>query len=367
MKKKFLELHWQVRIPILILFFIDIYLNSDTKLMYFIGYCLIVTILIFPYLDFFLVSRFKKKQSKKYQVKNIKYLILNTLIWAILLYLAIKVKTLGIIWKLLLVIYSFLYLIMDKKSLINYSAIYLFTNEKYNFNRIVECIYIVFRVTLTYIFRVSLVWGLFSILFFKYPEESFHVMLNAITVTFSIFQIAFWGINLMQLLLGMKKVTFETAFVMLIVLGMLDPKWWGGISILFSLTGLTLSSEFSNKYLNEKLQHIDAIFLKTIIPYISFIVYVSLTTSHDLLTPEKTNWILNVFNSQSQNSINNDLLFSYLMNGFLEVFIFGCIWKILEALFKVSKIFNDDFIEQYISFDKLIRKKAGSLMKSKSE
>lgn len=354
MKKLITRLHLYTKVPILFLFLLDTYLKSSIKLFDFTIFSLIIIVMIFPYLE---VIKFP---LPLYNLTGAKW-IMTASIGIALYYFLMNVSMNAVVRNLIMFTFSLYYLILDKDS-----SIESFTSKKLKFKYVKEWSFVFARVISRYICRIFLVISLFASVSLIFNYEPLTSMLKSLLVPFISIQIFFLYIVMMQLFSGLKEFAIENILFALIILGMLDPNWWEGISILFSLIGIAFSNDFIKKYTKNSLRIIDASFFKLIIPYVAFLMYLVLTITHTLVSNEKKIEILNSI-MVNLTYTTNDILSLSLLNGASELLLFVLFWLLFKYLFKWLNVFNDQFFYQYDSLGKTVWSQTSTMIVDEKE
>lgn len=152
-------------------------------------------------------------------------------------------------------------------------------------------------------------------------------------------------------------------FILLLVFtffGLFNSKWWAGISLLISIIGLAFSDDFIGYFFKTKVEDKKKSFYKFLIPYTTFIFYLSMIIIQDILPENFTKSIYEGIQILANNKDKIDdpgIISLALVNGFLEICFFCLIWWLFKNILKKLTIFNTNFFEELNGVEKNIKSK----------
>lgn len=157
-----------------------------------------------------------------------------------------------------------------------------------------------------------------------------------------------------------RKKFFLILLFVFTFFGLFNSKWWAGISLLISIIGLAFSDDFIGYFFKNKVEDKKKSFYKFLIPYTTFIFYLSMIIIQDILPENFTKSIYEGIQILANNKDKIDdpgIISLALVNGFLEICIFCLIWWLFKNTLKKLTIFNTDFFEELNAVEKNVKSK----------
>lgn len=167
-------------------------------------------------------------------------------------------------------------------------------------------------------------------------------------------------LDLLEFSSDIRKNFFLILLLVFTFFGLFNSKWWAGISLLISIIGLAFSDDFIVYFFKSKVEDRKKSFYKFLIPYTTFIFYLSMIIIQDILPENFTKSIYDGIQILANNKDKIDdpgMITLALVNGFLEICIFCLIWWLFKNTLKKFTIFNTDFFEEINSVEENIKSK----------
>lgn len=346
--------HLLIRVPIILFFIKDLSKKNNTGFFEIIAFTAIMVILFFPYLDFLKLS--KKEYLKKDYLLPVGFI-------GILAFIFFECFTKDmIIPKIILLIYTTSYLILDKfnrRDKLNSDI----ENSKMNLS---EKIKLFLEVLWRYFYRIIFMHSFFKILATVYNNSSFVELLSTLFVFFATIQIFYCYVRTMQIVFGMEDYALETIVLFFLILGIFNPRWWEGLSILFSLLGLALSNDFLKKYTKVEMKNVERYFYQIIIPYSSLLIFLSLTISFDIISESaKLDFLNSIPFGTASNG--NDIFILSMFTGALETFIFIFLWYLFKRVLKKFGFLSGRFFRECSLLEEKVKKSTKKIILRKAE
>lgn len=344
--------HLLIRVPIILFFIKDLSKKNNTGFFEIITFTVVMVVLFFPYLDLL-------KLSKKEYLKKEHLLVLGFIGILAFVVFGYFIKDM-IIPKIILLIYTTSYLILDK---FNRSEKLDSDNESSKMI-LAKKIKLFLEVLWRYIYRIIFMHSFLKILTILYNNHSFVGLLSSFFVFFATLQLFFYSVRAMQIVSGLEDYTLETILLFFLVLGMFNPRWWEGISILVSLLGLALSNEFLKKYTNVEMKNVERYFYQIIIPYISLLVFLSLTISYDIISIGVKLDFLNSIPLGTA-SDRNDIFILSMFTGAMETAIFISLWYLFKRVLKSFGFLGGRFFRECSLLEEKVKNSTKKIISTK--
>lgn len=156
---------------------------------------------------------------------------------------------------------------------------------------------------------------------------------------------------------GLKKKQIFFGVLVFSCIGMVDSKWWAGITILISLLSLALTEGFGKEYLKNTLDDEKKSFYQFLIPYCTLLFFISMIIVQEKIPSNLYDIIFNTLSNNGDKTNPPGPISIIILRGEIEFLIFMILWYLCAWLLKKGNFFNEQFCEELENIEKRARSK----------